>query len=260
MAEVFSSRSINNAHETKSRRRRAVHECSCGTTKPGLEIFDFHFAIPMADDGRRENPHHFVEEALPRKNDLYFLRRPLAFDGMDRPNRVLDTICSSQRKGREIVRANEQFAGPLKLFKIERSRDMPRAVFPQRMERRGIPHRVAVDFGFCRKSRVEVARSLLDFHHTDRIGQVCVQRQKPLLQGKSAGWHIRVGTLRIGMHTGIRAARSMNDDAVRAEGREGFFEVILDCIATHLALPAVETAAMIGDFQPQPHPCESSQL
>ena len=63
-----------------------------------------------------------------------------------------------------------------------------------------------------------------------------------------------------GMDARIRASGPVNDDASAAKRAERSLDGILDGLPVRLALPSGKPASVIGEREPQPHACESSQL
>ena len=137
---------------------------------------------------------------------------------------------------------------------------MPDAVGFERMNGRSIPNRVAVDFTFCRKPGMKIGRGFLDLHHPYVLGKVGIDRVGPCAQIHATIRDVRVGGLAFGMHARIRSSRAVNDNPWLAEFGKGIFQVVLNRVATGLALPSFKCGAMVSDVQAEPHATESSQL
>jgi hypothetical protein len=100
----------------------------------------------------------------------------------------------------------------------------------------------------------------LDFHNADRIRQVGIEGQQPFPKAQASVWDIGMRALRLGVNASIRAARAMHGDVLLTQSKERLLQIILHRLATGLALPSIDSSPMVGDFQLQSHPCESSQL
>ena len=74
------------------------------------------------------------------------------------------------------------------------------------------------------------------------------------------GASVGVGALALGMNSRIRAPGSMDGHMSAAKLTKRMLQGILDRPPARLALPSEKPAAIIGDREPQPHACESSQL
>ena len=62
-----------------------------------------------------------------------------------------------------------------------------------------------------------------------------------------------------GMDSGIGPAGAVDRGLALAESVERFFQKILHGVSSGLALPSIESRAVVGDFEKKPHALASSQ-
>ena len=158
------------------------------------------------------------------------------------------------------MRPNKRLTRRLDPGDVQRVKNMPRPRVLQRRHHLGVPNRVAVNFSHRRKSGVEARRGPPGRHDADRRRQVGIQSLPPAMDREQCLWNLDMSALPEGVHTGIRAARSVNRDPGPRNFRECGLERILNRPSSSLALPSRKFCPVISDDQPKPHTCESSQL
>lgn len=228
--------------------------------KAGGKFFQACFAGAMPHRCRCEHTNHFIKKTFPFKSKTDF--RAATFNlyvGNGSPC-FFRFIGSPKRKGREIMSAGKEGAGLLDCFQIQILGNMPGAVGFQWMNGRPIPNRVAIDFALGRKPGMKIGCGFLYPHQPNVLGEVGIDRVGPSAQIQAPIRDVRVRGLAFGMNAGIRSSRTVNDDSWLAEFGKSFFQVVLNRVATALALPPFKCGAVIGDIQAEPHATESSQL
>jgi len=112
---------------------------------------------------------------------------------------------------------------------------------------RTVKDAITVDFSLSRKASVEIRRDKPSAKNSNRGRQSCIERCNPTLDRESSRLEIDVRTLSECMHTRIRSARSDDADSRAANLFKRNFELILDCVALPLALPASKIAPVVGN-------------
>ena len=127
------------------------------------------------------------------------------------------------------------------------------------MRHRRVPDRVGVDFSDGRKPRVKILGHLAEGHDANRGRQVGIESGEPFARGEASADDIDMGLLGIRVDSGVGAAGAVDRGLALTESVECFFQKILHGVSSGLALPSVQSRAVVGDFEKKPHAWASSQ-
>ncbi len=192
-------------------------------------------------------PDHLVEKTLALDFQRDAFATSLHRHRVDRAGCLELFLSASYRERAKVVPANESRSCGLHFFEIDRSDQMPCAAeFVRRQDRCG-PNPVTINFSFCRKAGMKIARDPLTSQDTNGGRQDCVQRRRPSRQRQTILRKIDMGTLRERVHAGISASRSVNANWSSMDAFERALKMILNPIAVRLALPACKWLAVVGN-------------
>ena len=224
-----------------AKRRGAIAQ-SCG------EFFQTASACGVTGDGGGQNANHLVKEATAFEAEFDFWSIKISFDAMDRANRVLGFLRPARGEGGKIVGAFEKRTRRTDRVGIQLPVNMPCSVGEHRMRHWRAPDRVGVDFSNSRKPRVKIFGHFAEAHDANRWRQVGVESGKPFARGEASAGDIDMGLLGIRVDSGVGASGAVDRGLALAESVERFFQKILHGVSSGLALPSVQSRAVVGDF------------
>ena len=143
--------------------------------------------------------------------------------------------------------ADKLFAGSFQKIDIKRSRDVPHAAELQRRKNRAIPNSVTIKFSFRRIAGVKILGDTLTTKNSNRRGQICIERTRPLLRRQFLIRKIDMGALRERVNAGVGPPRAMNSDSFADDFLKRGLEFVLNRFAMRLALPTRERGAVVRD-------------
>src|ERR1043166_6217885 len=145
---------------------------------------------------------------------------------------------------------NKTSCGAGNRTQVEWDFQMPGSSDFEGRQHRTIPDPVAIDLGFCGKSRVKAWRDVAASHDANGWRKNSIQRTLP---GRRSGriWEVSVCTLPKRVDAGVSPARTMNTDLLSNYSSERIFEMLLNRVTMDLALPTREWPAVIRNRQLQ---------
>ena len=116
-----------------------------------------------------------------------------------------------------------------------------------------VPDRVGVDFSNSRKPRVKIFGHFAEAHDANGSPLSTPTCRQRFARGEASAGDIDMGLLGIRVDSSIGAAGAVNRGLALAESVERFFQKILHGVSSGLALPSVQSRAVVGDFEKKPH-------
>src|SRR5436190_9627620 len=160
--------SVAHAHEVQSFGARSeTSEADFAGVQSRSDFFDVHFAERTFHQRADHQPDHLVEEAVAVELD----RDARAFladaNGIDCADLARFGFPAIGGKTREVMSADEMFCCRFQNLQIERLRDVPGTATLERRQDRPAPDPVAINFSFCRTTRVKILRHISTAKHPD---------------------------------------------------------------------------------------------
>ena len=124
---------------------------------------------------------------------------------------------------------------------------MPGSIDLERVQKRGVPDPVAINFAARRKPSMKIRRGQLTAQHPHLTGQMGIERGEPHISREFSFWNINVSYLSHGMNSGIRATGTVNLRSGSQNLAKSCDQMVLHRIAIRLALPTRKSSAVVGD-------------
>ena len=217
------------------------------TEEEGGEMGEFHATERAADERAGEEADHFVEESV--ANELEGEEGTAAGkgDGMEGADGGGGRLSAIGGEACEVVGAGEDGGACEEEGGVDETLDVPSAADFVGGKDGARKEAIAVDFATGLEAGMKVLGCAGGAEDADFWGEIGIEGGEPFGWGEEVGGDIGVGDLGEGVDAGVGAAGAVDDDASGGDFLESGFEMILDCGATGLALPATEGATVVGD-------------
>ena len=227
-----------------------------GWIKKSCKVIKAEVALSSLDSRPGEEPHHFVEEAVPAVANSVSLGKLFEADLGESADvvGVLRFVAPSSCKRPKVMRAAVVCEGVFKRDGVELSREMPNATGGEGWKDGRSAQRVMVGLSRGRKASVEIGRDLFAIHDSDRVGKLGVQRGEPVdrVHRKLARW-VEVSDLTECVHSGVCPSRTMDPNRLLGDFSKGRFQSFLNGFPVWLDLPTGERTSVVGDSELQAH-------
>jgi hypothetical protein len=134
-------------------------------------------------------------------------------------------------------------------FVIERSRHMPGAAELKRRKHGCGREPITINLSAGQEAGVKSGRDEGTTNDANLRGKGCVEGRYQNCGRESGRRKINMGALPEGMHSSVGAAGAVNADFLANDLEKGGLDLVLDRVATRLALPARKPSTIIGDDQ-----------